>query len=75
MPILSYRCQECGKEFSKIFFGPEHAPRTCPVCGTHNLTEIGPTFEADEKLLTMASDIKKYYKFDAQRYLGTPDER
>lgn len=49
MPILSYRCNECGKEFSKIFFNLERAPRRCPVCGTENLSELGPTFEADEK--------------------------
>jgi putative FmdB family regulatory protein len=54
MPILSYRCQECGKEFSKIFFNQEHAPRTCPVCGASDPAEVGPTFEVDEKAIARA---------------------
>jgi putative FmdB family regulatory protein len=49
MPILNYRCEECGKEFSKIFFNQEYAPRKCPVCGTEHLSEVGPAFEADER--------------------------
>ncbi len=57
MPILSYRCQKCGKEFSKIFFSPERAPRSCPVCGAHDLEQMGPTFEADEKIAARALGV------------------
>jgi putative FmdB family regulatory protein len=49
MPILNYRCEECGKEFSKIFFNQEYAPRNCPVCGNEHISEVGPAFDADEQ--------------------------
>lgn len=49
MPIINYKCKECGKEFSKIFFTAENAPRQCPVCGASNPEELGPTFQADEQ--------------------------
>jgi len=50
MPITSYKCRECGKEFSKIFFKAENAPRECPVCGKTDLEELGPTFQGDEQM-------------------------
>ena len=50
MPITSYKCRDCGKEFSKIFFAVENAPRECPVCGEANLQELGPTFQGDEQM-------------------------
>lgn len=49
MPIKSYKCRECGKEFSKIFFTLENAPRECPVCGASNPEDLGSTFQADEQ--------------------------
>lgn len=49
MPIIRYKCRECGKEFSKIFFTTENAPRECPVCRATNLDELGPTFQADDQ--------------------------
>ena len=42
MPILKYKCAGCGKEFAKIFFNPEDAPRHCPVCGDGNIEEVIP---------------------------------
>ena len=57
MPILSYRCQECGKEFSKIFFNPKGEPRKCPICHGENLAELGPTFQADEKTVVRAFGV------------------
>jgi putative FmdB family regulatory protein len=50
MPIISYKCRECGKEFSKIFFKPEDAPRECPVCSAANLQELGAAFQSDEQM-------------------------
>ena len=50
MPILKYKCQECGKEFSKIFFSEDNAPTRCMVCGTDNIVEAGSTFESDDAL-------------------------
>jgi len=50
MPINRYKCRECGKEFSKIFFTAENAPRDCPVCRATNLDELGPAFQADEQM-------------------------
>jgi putative FmdB family regulatory protein len=49
MPILKYKCDDCGKEFAKIFFKPEDAPRDCPVCGERNIKEIGAAFDYDRK--------------------------
>lgn len=60
MPILKYRCLDCGKEFSKIFFSDDNAPTCCTVCGTSNIVESGPTFKTDnalaEKVLCMSCD-------------------
>jgi len=49
MPIKSYKCRQCGKEFSKIFFTAENAPRECPVCRGSNPEDLGSTFQADEQ--------------------------
>ena len=49
MPIKSYKCRECGKEFSKIFFTAENAPRECPVCGASSPDDLGQTFLVDEQ--------------------------
>ncbi|MEI8182870.1 MAG: FmdB family zinc ribbon protein [Desulfomonile sp.] len=51
MPILKYKCNECGKEFTKIFVNPEKAPRECPVCGSANPEEVGAAFNAEDKSL------------------------
>ncbi len=51
MPILNYKCRECGKEFAKIFVAEGNAPRECPVCHASELEELGPAFNPDRKLL------------------------
>ena len=50
MPIMKYRCQDCGKEFSKIFFSEDQVPKNCPVCGAPNIEEAGHTFKVDNDL-------------------------
>ncbi|MGD9819507.1 MAG: zinc ribbon domain-containing protein, partial [Desulfomonilaceae bacterium] len=50
MPITKYRCLDCGKEFSKIYFSLDHAPTKCTVCGASNIVEAGPTFRDDGEL-------------------------
>lgn len=47
MPILKFHCNDCEKEFAKIFFSPEQAPKTCTVCGSENIREQGAAFHAD----------------------------
>lgn len=47
MPILNYKCRECGKEFAKIFFAEGNAPRECPVCRASRLEELGAAFNPD----------------------------
>jgi putative FmdB family regulatory protein len=49
MPILNYKCRECGKEFAKIFFTDTNAPRECPVCRAAGLQELGPAFNPDRR--------------------------
>ncbi len=60
MPITKYRCLDCGKEFSKIYFSLENAPTKCTVCGASNIVEAGPTFRDDselaERILCMSCD-------------------
>ncbi|MGB6064629.1 MAG: zinc ribbon domain-containing protein [Desulfomonilaceae bacterium] len=51
MPILNYKCRECGKEFAKIFFAEEDAPRECPVCHAEGPEELGPAFNQDRESL------------------------
>jgi len=51
MPLLRYRCNSCGKEFAKIFFTPENAPRQCPVCHADNPEELGEAFEYDQDMM------------------------
>ncbi len=48
MPISKYRCADCGKEFSKIYFNDHDAPSKCMVCGSSNIFECGPAFKTDE---------------------------
>jgi putative FmdB family regulatory protein len=54
MPILKYRCSACGKEFAKIFFNPEAAPRACPVCGAKDPIEIGLAFDSSGQSMARA---------------------
>jgi putative FmdB family regulatory protein len=49
MPILNFKCGDCGKEFAKIFFDPETAPKACPVCGGANLSAIGQAFDPNAR--------------------------
>lgn len=46
MPIKRYRCRACGKEFAKIFFQADQAPRACTVCHAEDLEDLGQAFEA-----------------------------
>ncbi|MGC8660004.1 MAG: FmdB family zinc ribbon protein [Desulfomonilaceae bacterium] len=52
MPILNYLCEDCGKEFAKIFVDVENAPKQCPVCKSDRLVERGDAFRADPGLFT-----------------------
>ncbi len=54
MPVLKYKCNDCGKEFAKIFFSVPNAPRACPVCHAENIEEIGPAFTVDQDRLRRA---------------------
>ena len=40
MPILNYKCTQCGKEFAKILMSLENAPKNCPVCDAEDLVEV-----------------------------------
>ena len=51
MPLLRYRCTSCGKEFAKIFFSQEQAPRECPVCHAENPEELGAAFQYDQDMM------------------------
>jgi putative FmdB family regulatory protein len=51
MPIVSYKCIACGKEFAKLFFDEKDAPKSCPVCKAPDPSELGPAFPAyDESM-------------------------
>jgi putative FmdB family regulatory protein len=54
MPALKYKCNDCGKEFAKIFFSLDNAPRECPVCGAEHIDELGPAFHADSEQIQRA---------------------
>jgi putative FmdB family regulatory protein len=54
MPVLKYKCNDCGKEFAKIFFAEPNAPRACPVCHAENIAELGPAFTVDKERLRRA---------------------
>lgn len=47
MPILKYKCRECGKEFAKIFSDPSQAPKECTVCRAPDPEELGNAFHTD----------------------------
>lgn len=51
MPILKYRCADCGKEFAKILMEENQVPTQCPVCGAGDLQEVGPAFSVERTLL------------------------
>ncbi|MCL5122951.1 MAG: zinc ribbon domain-containing protein [Deltaproteobacteria bacterium] len=37
MPIFEFVCEECGKQFERIFFISEcDSPVTCPSCGSEH---------------------------------------
>ncbi len=52
MPILSYKCDSCGKEFAKIFVDTQDAPKKCPVCNSFAIKEKGQAFRVDSGLFT-----------------------
>jgi putative FmdB family regulatory protein len=60
MPILKYRCGDCGKEFAKIIVNEQYVPFECPVCGSKELAENGAAFNVDpaqmERALCMSCD-------------------
>jgi putative FmdB family regulatory protein len=47
MPIVNYKCGSCGKEFAKLYFDEEKAPRSCPVCKSTDLEALGGAFPED----------------------------
>jgi putative FmdB family regulatory protein len=47
MPIVNYKCGSCGKEFAKLFFDEDKAPRVCPVCKSAELEMLGGAFPED----------------------------
>ena len=47
MPISNYECTECGKKFTKIFVEPEKAPKSCPICSSTDITDLGSAFRTD----------------------------
>lgn len=47
MPIINYKCNDCGKDFAKIFVEPNGAPKICPVCSSTTITELGSAFSTD----------------------------
>ena len=50
MPIMNYKCNDCGNEFPKFVFSPEHAPHQCPACGSPQPGIVGgEAFNVDEK--------------------------
>ncbi len=49
MPVLKFRCNDCGKEFAKILIKPEDTPKKCLVCGAADLAVIGPAFDYRNK--------------------------
>jgi putative FmdB family regulatory protein len=55
MPIMNFKCEDCGKEFTKIYFYENQAPRMCPVCGSANLTQLGDAFEANSRAIQSIS--------------------
>lgn len=55
MPVSKYKCTDCGKEFAKIYFNLEDAPRKCPVCEATNLEELGAAFDYDIRQLQRLS--------------------
>jgi putative FmdB family regulatory protein len=50
MPILKFRCNDCGKEFAKILFTEAAIPKECPVCGAGNPEELGSVFGGESGL-------------------------
>lgn len=47
MPIINYKCNECGKNFAKIFSELKNAPKSCPVCSSTAITDLGSAFTTD----------------------------
>lgn len=51
MPILKFRCTDCGKEFAKILMEESQVPSRCPVCGAADPEELGPAFNLERASL------------------------
>ena len=49
MPILNYKCNNCGNTFPKLVLAPDNAPRKCPACDSADPEYVGEAFSVDEK--------------------------
>ncbi len=60
MPILKYSCEDCGKEFAKIIVNNDHVPKSCPVCESASIVDLGAAFNVDmdqaQRALCMSCD-------------------
>jgi putative FmdB family regulatory protein len=49
MPIYEYRCNQCKKEFSRLFLNPKEISRVkCEVCNSSNLTKLISSFSVHQ---------------------------
>ena len=48
MPSYSYRCEKCGKAFTRVESVTAHGSRkpACPKCGSKRVTQVFGTFFA-----------------------------
>ena len=73
MPILNYKCRDCGKQFAKIFFTEQGAPRECPVFRSAEIEELGPAFNPDRRSLERLMCVScETCGDEGPRSIGTP---
>ena len=70
MPIYEYRCNECNREFSKLFLNPKEAAKVrCMYCNGRSLNRLISSFSVHQteesrlaNLDTSKSQGDAYYK-------------
>jgi putative FmdB family regulatory protein len=70
MPIYEYRCNQCNREFSKLFLNPKDIGKvSCKYCRSRNLTKLVSSFSLHQteesrlqKLDTSKRQGDEFYK-------------
>lgn len=40
MPLLDFRCRQCGRQFEELVYGNDREKLACPACGCKEIDQV-----------------------------------